>query len=113
MQNTAKMNEKKQFTTVKIDSTNTDGYGKVFIESYKKIRSVGLEIIDKTNRCDKFGYEWDKCGDFYGEFFIENPVLWSLSEPVLYEYRVEIAYTDGEKESVCGRFGFREIGENG
>lgn len=113
MQNTAKMNEKKQFTTVKIDSTNTDGYGKVFIESYKKIRSVGLKIIDKTNRCDKFGYEWDKCGDFYGEFFIENPVLWSLSEPVLYEYRVEIAYTDGEKESVCGRFGFREIGENG
>ena len=107
------MNDKKQFTTVKIDSTNTDGYGKVFVESHKKIRSVGLEITDKTNRCDKFGFKWDKRGDFYGEFFIENPLLWSLSDPALYGYRVEITYADGEKEEVCGRFGFREIGENG
>ena len=63
------MNDKKQFTTVKIDSTNTDGYGKVFVESHKKIRSVGLKITDKTNRCNQFNYEWDKRGDFYGEFF--------------------------------------------
>ena len=75
------MNDKKQFTTVKIDSTNTDGYGKVFVESHKKIRSVGLEITDRTNRCDKFGYEWDKRGDFYGEFFYRKSVIMVAFRP--------------------------------
>lgn len=50
---------------------------------------------------------------FVGDFFIENPRLWSLSAPELYKYDVEIAYADGEKEELCGNFGFREIGQDG
>ena len=50
---------------------------------------------------------------FNNEFYIRDPLLWSLSDPALYGYRVEITYADGEKEEVCGRFGFREIGQNG
>ena len=43
------MNKDKQIAIVKIDSTNTPGYGKVFVESHKKIKAVGFEIIDRTN----------------------------------------------------------------
>ena len=50
---------------------------------------------------------------FNNEFYIRDPLLWSLSDPALYGYRVEITYADGEKETLSGRFGFREIGQNG
>ena len=90
------MKSQKQQEIIKIDSTNLAGYGKVFVESHKEIRSVGFEIIDKTNRCNKFSYEWDRGGDFCGEFFIEMPILWSLSNPYLYGYKAEIKYLDGE-----------------
>lgn len=88
------------------------GYGKVFVESHKEIRSVGFEIIDKTNRCNKFSYEWDRGGDFCGEFFIEMPILWSLSNPYLYGYKAEIKYLDGEISVKEGKFGFRTLGQN-
>ena len=50
---------------------------------------------------------------FNNEFYIRDPLLWSLSDPALYGYRVEITYADGENETLSGRFGFREIGQNG
>ncbi len=98
---------------IKINSTNTDGYGRVFVESHKKIKVVGLKITDKTGRRYLFDYDLEKDYIFCGDFFIENPRLWSLSDPELYEYRVEITYADGEKETLCGKFGFRTIGQNG
>lgn len=107
------MNKDKQIAIVKIDSTNTPGYGKVFVESHKKIKAVGFEIIDRTNYRKKFSY--DACGNekFSGDFYIKNPILWSLTEPYLYIYRLDITYSDGEQEEHCGRFGFRKIGQNG
>lgn len=107
------MNKDKQIAIVKIDSTNTHGYGKVFVESHKEIRSVGFEIIDKSNRCNKFSYEWERNGDFCGEFFIKKPILWSLSNPHLYGYKAEIKYFDGEISVKEGKFGFRTLGQNG
>lgn len=108
-----KMNKDKQIAIVKIDSTNTPGYGKVFVESHKKIKAVGFEIIDRTNYRKKISY--DACGNekFSGDFYIKNPILWSLTEPYLYIYRLDITYSDGEQEEHCGRFGFRKIGQNG
>ena len=107
------MNKDKQIAIVKIDSTNTHGYGKVFVESHKKIKAVGFEIIDRTNYRKKISY--DACGNekFSGDFYIKNPILWSLTEPYLYIYRLDITYSDGEQEEHCGRFGFRKIGQNG
>ena len=108
-----KMNKDKQIAIVKIDSTNTHGYGKVFVESHKKIKAVKFEIIDRTNCRKKISY--DSCGNekFSGDFYIKNPILWSLTEPYLYIYRLDITYSDGEQEEHCGRFGFRKIGQNG
>ena len=107
------MNKDKQIAIVKIDSTNTSGYGKVFVESHKKIKAVGFEITDRTNYRKKISY--DACGNekFSGDFYIKNPILWSLTEPYLYIYRLDITYSDGEQEEHCGRFGFRKIGQNG
>lgn len=107
------MNKDKQIAIVKIDSTNTHGYGKVFVESHKKIKAIGFEIIDRTNCRKKISY--DACGNekFSGDFYIKNPILWSLTEPYLYIYRLDITYSDGEQEEHCGRFGFRKIGQNG
>ena len=107
------MNKDKQIAIVKIDSTNTHGYGKVFVESHKKIKAVGFEIIDRTNYPKKISY--DACGNekFSGDFYIKNPILWSLTEPYLYIYRLDITYSDGEQEEHCGGFGFRKIGQNG
>ena len=107
------MNKAGQKSIIKIYSTNTDGYGRVFVESHKRIESVGLKITDKSGCCYLFDYDFEKNCNFVGDFFIESPRLWSLSHPELYEYRVEITYADGEKETLSGRFGFREIGQNG
>ena len=107
------MKSQKQQEIIKIDSTNIAGYGKLFVESHKEIRSVGFEIIDKSNRCNKFSYEWERNGDFCGEFFIKKPILWSLSNPYLYGYKAEIKYFDGEISVKEGKFGFRTLGQNG
>ena len=107
------MKSQKQREIIKIDSTNIAGYGKVFVESHKEIQAVGFEIIDKSNRCNKFSYEWEIDDDFCGDFFIEKPILWSLSNPYLYGYKVEIKYFDGEISVKEGKFGFRTLGQNG
>ena len=107
------MNKAGQKSIIKIYSTNTDGYGRVFVESHKGIKSIGLKITDQSGCCYLFDYAFEKICNFVGDFFVENPRLWSLSSPELYEYQAEITYADGEKETLSGRFGFREIGQNG
>ena len=107
------MDENRQIAIVKIDSTNTDGYGKVFVESHKKIRSVKLEIADKSGRLYKFDYEFCGDGNFSGDFLIENPVLWSLSKPYLYDYRIKADFSDGKSFKKEGKIGFRSLGQNG
>ena len=107
------MDENKQIAIVKIDSTNTDGYGKVFVESHKKIRSVKLEITDESGCLYKFDYEFCGDGNFSGDFLIENPVLWSFSKPYLYDYRIKIDFSDGESFEKEGKIGFRSLGQNG
>ena len=107
------MKEKKQIEIIKIDSTNTDGHGKVFVESYKRIQSLKLTIKDESGKAYSFSYEWGKDEGFYGEFLIEKPILWSLSNPYLYGYEAEIRYCDGEISVKKGRIGFRKLGQNG
>ena len=47
-----------------------------------------------------------------GEFSIPSLVLWSISNPYLYTYKMQIVYTEGE-ETVVGTFGFRTLTTNG
>ena len=89
--------------------------GSVKIETKAKKPFDKAEIVVKKDNKVVFRNEYaiNPTDFFVCDFFIENRLPWSLSDPELYEYQIEIAYADGEKERVCGRFGFREIGENG
>lgn len=109
----AKMIKKEQISVIKINSTNTDGHGKVFVESRKKIKSVRFDITDKENRRYAFDYTGDNGNDFCGDFYIKNPVLWSLSSPYLYNYSVKVDYCDGDFFVKNGKFGFRSLSQNG
>ena len=42
------------------------------------------------------------------EFNIENPKLWSVKNPNLYSYQLNIIYDGGEQE-ICGTFGIRSL----
>ena len=109
----------KNKAAIKINSTNTDGYGKVFVESYKKILALNLTINDIDGGKSVFGYDGgnaEKSGGKFsisGEFYIKSPRTWSISSPALYEYTAEISYADGEKENLSGKFGFRTLGHDG
>ena len=69
------------------------------------VKKDGIVLFD-----DKYSLNSDGLSD---EFCVENPRLWSISSPELYEYNARITYADGEKEDLSGKFGFRTLGQNG
>lgn len=89
--------------------------GSVKIETKAEKPFEKIKVVIKRDNCVVFcnQYITNSTGYFFGDFFIENPRLWSLYEPELYEYQIEIIYADGEKEKICGNFGFRTLGQNG
>lgn len=107
------MKKTQQKTIIKINSANNDGYGRVFVESCRNVRSVVFTVRNESGREYRFNFKWDKPENFRGEFCVENPRLWSISSPELYEYNARITYADGEKEDLSGKFGFRTLGQNG
>ena len=90
-----------------------NGSVKIELKAEKPLEKVKVVIQKDGNTVFCSGYIITPTDFFVGDFRIENPLVWSLSDPELYEYRVEITYAGGEKEELCGKFGFREIGQNG
>lgn len=99
-------------TVIRINTTDLNGNGKIYIAAEREMRSVRLSVTEKqTGRKFDFTYEVNgKETDL--EFSIENPMLWSTYIPALYEYTMQISYGSSEEE-VNGAFGFRQLGTNG
>ena len=102
----------KNKATIKLHS-KTNGSVLVEVNANKIFEQVVFTVKKDGNVLFYQKYVLQAAESFNNEFYIRDPLLWSLSSPELYEYQAEITYADGEKEEVCGRFGFREIGENG
>ncbi len=102
----------KNKTTIKLHS-KTNGSVLVEVNANKTFVQVVFTVKKGGNVLFYQKYVLQSAESFNNEFYIRDPLLWSLSHPELYEYSVEIAYADGEKETLSGRFGFREIGQNG
>ncbi len=102
----------KNKATIKLHS-KTNGSVLVEVNTNKTFVQVVFTVKKGGNVLFYQKYVLQSAESFNNEFYIREPLLWSLSHPELYEYRVEITYADGEKETLSGRFGFREIGQNG
>lgn len=101
----------KKNSVIKIKSDSLKGNATLFIRAEKTIRFVVLNVENKNGKSYRFTYE-NNSAEFKGGFSIENPVLWSISSPYLYTYKLEITYTD-EVETATGTFGFRTLTTNG
>lgn len=99
-------------TVIEIKADDLCGRAVLKIIAVKKIRQVNLEISEGIGgRRFCFQYACDDAS-FEENFQIENPLLWSLSSPRLYGFKLKIVYAEGE-EAVTGNFGFRTISSNG
>ena len=98
----------KNKTVIKIRS-RVNGSVKLEIKSEKEISKMKFAVIKDGDFRLLIESEVNSATVFTGESKVENPRLWSISSPELYEYTTEIVYADGEKETLTGKFGFREI----
>lgn len=98
---------------VKIAANDLSGRCGVEIKSAEnEILSVELMVKErKTGRSftQKFA---GNSKILKGEIFIENPLLWSINEPNLYEYTARIQFALAE-ETLEGCFGIRQISTDG
>ena len=98
---------------VKIHSANLSGNGLLEIATDKGVNAAILSVTDKNGRTQIFEFS---CGGKKAPkkaFTVQNPLLWSVSEPNLYTFEVKVVYTDGTEESKRGRFGFRTLSTSG
>lgn len=98
-------------TIIKIKTNNLKGNGTLQIHAQQPIRFVTFTAEDNNGKSFRFTYE-NASADFSGDFSIQSPVLWSVSNPYLYTYALEIEY-EKERENVVGTFGFRTLTTNG
>ena len=54
------MKKTQQKTIIKINSANNDGYGRVFVESCRNVRSVVFTVRNESGREYRFNFKWDK-----------------------------------------------------
>lgn len=101
----------KKNSVVKIKTDNLKGNGTIFIRSEKMIRWVVFTVENKDGKRFRFTYE-NASVDFSGDFLIDSPIFWRISNPYLYTYTLEIEY-ENETETVVGTFGFRTLTTNG
>ncbi len=96
-------------TVIKI-FTSIDGVGKLYVAAKRKINKIKFSAADISGKTYEFIFD---CGKPEGEFAfnIENPILWSIDEPNLYSYILEIYGVD--EETVKGKFAFRTISTDG
>ncbi len=92
---------------VKINSFNLDGRVKLHLESEYSPSTLKISVTTPNNENVVHRFTCDKEErDF--SFKLENPMLWSISHPNLYSYKLTLTYSDGD-ETVEGKFGFRTL----
>ncbi|MBQ3493757.1 MAG: hypothetical protein IJA88_06585 [Clostridia bacterium] len=102
----------KNETVVKIDSCLTSGLCKILITSKNKIKRADFVVVErKTGRKFHFSFVGNDC-KVDSEFQIENPTLWYIYDPALYDYDLSIENDNGS-EKINGTFGIRELTTNG
>ena len=98
-------------TIIKIKADDS-GHGEVTVTSEKAIRKVILTVKEKA-ALREFTFEFSGKGPVCkGVFAVENPMLWSVTAPNLYEYTAKIT-TANSTEVISGSFGFRTISTDG
>lgn len=70
------------------------------ITASRYFKLVKLTVKKSGNLITEQVREVNASSFFECVFNIENPVLWSLSSPELYDYSAEMVFLDGEKECV-------------
>lgn len=102
----------KQNVVVKISANNLNGHGKLRISAQKKFEKISFAVVEPVSgKSFIFAFKNNDCV-FEGDFYINNPRLWSVSTPNLYSYALKITYKDGE-DVLEGNFGFRSLSTNG
>ena len=97
---------------IKIKTNNTLGIGTVGVTSPRAIEKV-LLIVKERGTARKFSFEFFGNGEVLeGSFSINEPLLWSVAHPHLYDYTAKIV-SGSETETLKGTFGFRKISVNG
>ncbi|MGN1052169.1 MAG: glycoside hydrolase family 2 TIM barrel-domain containing protein, partial [Candidatus Scatosoma sp.] len=100
-----------QKTVVKIKANDLSGRALLSLRAEKYIDRVILTVKESDARESVFPIAVNGEKVEY-EFRIENPVLWSVSSPFLYDYSLDVIYNDGS-EKISGKFGFRNLSANG
>ena len=101
----------KKNTVVKLDSWDIDGNCALSVKAEKQIKSVSFIVENCLGKSLTFSYPANS-NVFFGEFKIENPVLWNISNPFLYKYTLCLFFDDGT-ETIDGTFGIRNIESKG
>ena len=101
----------KSETIIKMRS-RLNGNVKIECKAKKQLSLVNLTVEKDGNVLFNRNYDLKTSAFFADDFRIENPILWSLSSPELYDFKTEITYADGERETINGKFAFREVSKN-
>ncbi len=97
-------------TVIKIRA-RVNGRVKIRIEPKQPLKQLKFTVKKGGNVLFNFNFGAAK-EPFEKDFCIENPLLWTLSSPELYEYFAESVCENGQAENLSGRFAFREISKN-
>lgn len=99
-------------TIIKIKADDIRGNGKIIVIGDEIIKKVILSVKER-NTAREFSFEF--CGEGQtckGAFGIENPQIWSVDTPCLYDYAAKII-TEKSSETLSGSFGFRSLSTDG
>ena len=99
-------------TIIKIKADDIRGNGKIIVIGDEIIKKVILSVKER-NTAREFSFEF--CGEGQtckGNFGIENPQIWSVDTPYLYDYAAKII-TENSSETLSGSFGFRSLSTDG
>ena len=99
-------------TIIKIKADDIRGNGKITVIGDENIKKVILSVKERDT-AREFSFEF--CGEGQtckGNFGIENPQIWSVDTPYLYDYAAKII-TENSSETLSGSFGFRSLSTDG
>ena len=96
--------------TVMIDSFDVSGKCTLCVKSSARIEKVDMTVTERaTGRVLSYSFIGEH-SELCAPFCIENPTLWSIYSPNLYDYELLI---NGGGEKIAGTFGVRSLGSDG
>ena len=99
-------------TLIKIKTDNIFGNGVINVISCRIIKKVLLNVKERGT-AREFSFEFVGNREVLtGNFFINEPLVWSVEHPNLYDYTAEIIFAS-ETKTLNGTFGFRKLSING